>query len=345
MANSSGVLFGVDCSHHQEGFNVGALRPHGIEFIIARTAQAAGNKLDGKTYGTVKDRYYATHKRNALAAGQLFSSYFYVGDRLAPEANVELHASVEPDRSIPVMLDWEDGSGGGNFLRLVTAAFVAAGYHVWGVYAPNWYWKAKGQPSLDGLPPLINSKYANMVPEPLATKYANTSESGWDSYGGNTVHMLQFTSTGRVGGYPVNLDLDAFKGTRAELEAWWYDSAIPTPEPEGDADVALIRTITLPASSTKRTEYLRSLPGGNGCKLVIKVPGMDWNTHRAEATVWLGNVQAFGNDNAGIGHDPFYGDPAGDRGIVFDREIPLPGALFGSIDYSCDQDFELEIYG
>lgn len=341
MADATGILFGADVSHHQNSLPPAALA--NLSFLIARTAQAKGGK-----YNTTKDLMYGTHKANALRAGLLFSAYFYIGVGLTPQQNVDLHASIEPDRNIPVMLDWEEGSGDGAFLRAVHRAFVANGYRVWSIYGPNWYWKAQGQPSLADLPPLVSSKYPDMVPGPLASEWAAAPASYWNGYGGNTVVMVQFTSSGRINGYNGNLDLNAFRGSRDQLAALWGGQATTQPvhEDEGDDTVSLIQTIDMPASKDKIRSYLRDLPGGKNARLVIRVPDMDWTTHLGAATVWLGNVLVFASDNAGIpGSDPYYLDQPGDKAVNYDKAVPVPGALYGSIDYSCDLPWKLEIWG
>lgn len=340
MANSAGVLFGADVSHHQAALDVGSLRTGGVEFVIARTAQAPGGK-----YGKTIDRMYATHKANALRAGQLFSSYFYLGSGLSAEGNANLHASIEPDRKVPVMLDWEEGSGNGAFLAACVGAFQNAGYYVWGTYAPRWYWQAQGSPSLAGLPPLVSSRYPDMAPGSLPSEYAGTPEAYWSGYGGNSVQVLQFTSGGRVPPYGGNLDLNAFKGTRAQLAALWaVGSPNPiAPVPNTGEDVSLIERRTLPASPDTRTEYFRNLPGGQNCKIVVRVPDFNWTT-RVGTVVWQGDIIAFGSNDAGIGHNP-KAQPGFDASIDKDTEFYLPGALTASYSYSCISPVVIEIYG
>lgn len=208
----TGVLRGVDVSHHQPDIDVGRLP---VEYVIARTAQAAGGK-----YGTTIDRAYAKHKANAKRAGKLFCSYLYVGMGLTAAANVALHVSVEPDRSVPVMVDWEDGSGSAAFLRSVIAEFGEAGYHVALTYAPRWYWQSQGSPSLAGLPPLVSSRYPDRVPGDFDTQYRKIPVGFWDGYGGNSVVVVQISANGRLQPYPgTDLDLDAYRGTRAQFAA------------------------------------------------------------------------------------------------------------------------------
>lgn len=338
MADSSGVLFGVDVSHHQDTMDVGLLP---VDFVIARTAQVKGGKYATSTY----DRRYQAHKANASAGGKLFSSYLYLGSGMSAEGNVAVHRSVEPDINVPVMLDWEDGSGDGNFLKACYGAFTDAGYYVWGVYVPSWYWKEQGSPDLSGLPPLIASRYADMKPGSLASEYASTPESYWLGYGNNTPRMVQFTSSLRLPPYPANnLDGDAFKGTRADLANWWNPS---TPLPEnttGESDVSLIQTIRVPASPTTTGIQIPRLPGGANCKLIVRVPGFDWTTRKTTTPVWQGHVFAYGDRNSGVGHDPAY-LPNFKSKLDADAEILLPGALNARYEYSCAVDFDLEIYG
>lgn len=208
----TGVLRGIDVSHHQEDIDVGRLP---VDFVIARTAQAAGGK-----YGTTIDRAYIKHKANAGRVGKLFSSYLYLGNAISAAANAALHASIEPDRRVPVMVDWEDGSGDGAFLRAVVAELGKLGYRVWGTYAPRWYWQRMGEPSLAGLPPLVSSRYPDRVPGDFDAQYRKIPTNFWDGYGGNTVTVVQISANGRLQPYPgTDLDLNAFRGTRDQLAA------------------------------------------------------------------------------------------------------------------------------
>ncbi|MFF4600543.1 lysozyme [Amycolatopsis sp. NPDC001319] len=206
-------IFGHDVSDYQKGIDVSRLA---ARFIIAKSCQGAGSE-----YGTSKASTYATHKANARKGGKLFGAYVYLGNGITPAANAALHASVEPDRTIPVMLDWEKGSGNVAFLRACVDAFQAAGYHVFLTYAPKWYLTGDGGGgSLAGLPPLCSSRYPDYVTRSVAAAYAARTSSAWEGYGGNTVAVLQFTSSGRDAAYPnVNLDCLAFNGTDAELAA------------------------------------------------------------------------------------------------------------------------------
>jgi hypothetical protein len=215
------TIFGHDVSDYQAGVDVSRL---GARFIIAKTCQAAGGP-----YSTTRESSYATHKANATRGGKLFGSYIYLGNGVSAAANAALHASVEPDRSVPVMVDWERGSGDVPFLRAVVAELQKLGYTVNLTYAPQWYLNgAGGGGSLAGLPPLCSSKYPDYVPRSVQDSYAARLGSVWNGYGGNSVAVLQFTSAGRDSAYPgTDLDCLAFAGTDAELTALF--STTPTP--------------------------------------------------------------------------------------------------------------------
>jgi hypothetical protein len=215
------VILGHDVSHHQAGVDVSRLAGR---FIIARTAQAKGGQ-----YSTTRDGMYATHKANARRGGKIFGSYFYLGNGLSAADNAALHASIEPDRGITVMLDWEAGSGNVAFLRACRDEFVRLGYTINLTYAPQWYLNgAGGGGSLAGLPPLCSSKYASTVPGTIAAKLAQVSASYWAGYGGNSVAVLQFSSVGRDAAYPgTNLDCLAFGGTDAQLAALFSTRSTP----------------------------------------------------------------------------------------------------------------------
>lgn len=332
------MLRGGDYSHHQEDLDVSRVPE---DFIVARTAQVKGGK-----YGTTIDRAYAQHKANARKGGKLFSSYVYLGSGLSAEGNVAVHAGVEPDRAVPLMLDWEDGSGNAAFLHTCYGAFTNAGYHVWGLYAPRWYWQAQGSQSLASPAPLVSSRYADNAPGDWESEYRSTPESYWLGYGDNTVRMLQFSSVVRNQPYPTR-DTDglAFKGSRDALADWW-DASTPNP-PVNPADlrgVELVERITLPVAMTTRTERI-SLPGGPGARIVIRPAGISQALgNKTPDPVFMGDIFAWGDNNVGVGHNPVFAPGYNNRWDTV-REWALPGALWADISYSCKNPVVIDILG
>jgi hypothetical protein len=335
MADIAGVLRGGDFSHHQEDLNLGLLP---LDFFICRTAQAKGGQ-----YATTIDRAYAKHKANVARVGKAFSSYFYLGNGLSPAANAALHASVEPDRSVPVMLDWENGSGNGAFLRASYEEFGKLGYFVWGLYAPRWYWLGQGSPDLSWAPPLVSSRYADNTAGNYEQEYASTPESYWAGYGGNSVRMLQFTSSGRLQPYPTrSLDLDAFKGTRADLAAWWNRNK-PNPgiDPADQREAESMERFTVTPPNAGQNMIRVYLPGTPQAAIICR-PRLGQKD--AIKPMWAAPIYAWGQDGVGIGHNP--SDVAGyNPKLTNHRKFDLPGALWADFWYSAAEPFELEIVG
>ena len=334
MADLTGVTRGYDLSHHND---VDAGRLQG-DFVIARTAQAKGGP-----YGDTLDALYKRHRDTARRAGKLFSSYFYVGDGRSAEGNVALHESVEPDRSVPVMLDWEKGSGNGAFLETVYGAFRNAGYFVWGLYAPRWYWQSVGSPDLSWGPPLIQSRYVDNAPGTYEAEYASTPESYWAGYGNNSVKMLQFSSVVRDPAYPSkNLDGDAFRGTRAQLAAWW-NPTLPNPgvDPADQREAESMERFTVTPPNADRNMIRVYLPGTPQAAIIAR-PRLGQKD--ALKPMWAGPIYAWGQDGAGIGHNPSE-TPGYNPKLTNHRAFPLPGALWADFWYSAAEPFELEIVG
>lgn len=338
MADLTGITRVVDVSHHQDGIDVGKLP---VDGVIARTAQAKGGEYD-----TTIDRMYPAHKANAKLAGKLFASYFYLGTGLTPKQNAQLHASCEPDRRVPLMLDWERGSGDGAFLRRCHQAFRDEGYFVFGTYAPRWYWSSQGSPDLSGLPPLVSSRYADTTPGGFEDEYRSTPEAYWGGYGNNSVRLLQFTSVGRLAPYSGrNLDLNAFKGTRQQLSDWWNpNTPNPAPNPadlKPDGVELLERIHVVPTDGNTHNIRINSLPGTPGAAVIIRrrvADGTEW-------PMWIGHIVAWGSDITYVGNDPKAMNPPRNPKVLGDRRYDLPGALWCDLEYSAGEPFDIDVVG
>lgn len=336
MATTTGVTRVVDVSHHQIDIDVGRLQ---VDGIIARTAQAKGGQ-----YGTTVDRAYNQHKANARRAGKLFTSYLYLGSGLTPRQNAELHAGIEPDRGVSLMVDWENGSGNGDFLKACIGELRNLGYFVWGTYAPRWYWSAQGSPDLRDVPPLVSSRYKDNQPGSYLSELEGTPDSYWAGYGNNSVRLLQFTSVGRVDPYPSrDLDCNAFMGTRAQLASWWSPLGwTPTTNPadlDRSEEVMEIVHVTPPNANQNTVRLF--LSGSAGAAVIVrpKIKGDGFS-----APMWVGDIFAWGNDKQGIGHNPT--QVAGyNNKLTSHRRYDLPGALWCDLNYSAAEEFDIAIVG
>jgi GH25 family lysozyme M1 (1,4-beta-N-acetylmuramidase) len=82
-------------------------------------------------------------------------------------------------------------------------------HHPIGGYIPHWYWGARDTTFVDWL---FQSHYVNGSGTP-ASLYAQVTPDFWDSYGGKTPAVLQFTSSATVPGVAGRCDCSAFRGT------------------------------------------------------------------------------------------------------------------------------------
>lgn len=142
----------------------------------------------------------------------------------------------------PLMLDVEPSTLGGNPTVADAEAFVEAFRNAGGVihlvYLPRWWWQELGSPSLSGL----KSRGLRIVSSAYPTNGYSEHGTGWDAYGGMTPTVWQYTASGRFNGEQV--DLNAFKGTVAELESIVRTGKMPPKPPPGPQRHQIGRTNT-----------------------------------------------------------------------------------------------------
>jgi hypothetical protein len=202
------TITGPDVSGFQSGLT---LQP-GTAFAAAKATEGTG----------FTDVTYTDFKGQAARVGALFWAYHFLhqGDPGGQAA----HAYAVVGKT-PLMLDWEPT--GASVPGVADAAgFIDAyrslGGRVWAAYLPHWYWQQIGSPSLAPIAQralvLVSSNY---------TAYSDTGP-GWAAYGGMAPSLWQYTDAQPYGGQHV--DFNAFRGTRAELEAL-VTGQPPTPAP------------------------------------------------------------------------------------------------------------------
>ena len=201
----STLIYGVDISNHQRGIQCQRIANEGFKFSIIKA-----------TEGTWKDPVYRSHFDDAKRAGLHVGAYVYVRDETSAEAHARALDEVVNDKTVPIALDIEDGSGRRvDHFRAIKAAIESRGYRVFLTYMPRWYWERIGCPSLSGLPPLWTSRYPDMKPDYASVIYQRSGLKGWEGYGGLSVAVWQFTSSAKVAGYQI--DANAFNGSEADL--------------------------------------------------------------------------------------------------------------------------------
>ena len=235
---AKGEIFGVDVSEHQDGMSLKRAKQEGISFAILRLCD-----------GTYRDRTFISHLKDAESAGLLVSTYWYLrapseGTTISQQVDV-IDQQMKGRRDLSVWIDVESVSGS---RKLLTGADVHAakrelekrGYTVAGIYSGAWYWEKMpgGEPSMDGLGSLWVSHYGQRnAYGNYRTIYNNeggANHPGWRyPLGDKRPDILQYGSNGLVAGKYV--DVNAFKGTRAELaRVFGYDPkpTHSTPKPD-----------------------------------------------------------------------------------------------------------------
>ncbi|MGH3693631.1 MAG: GH25 family lysozyme [Pseudonocardiaceae bacterium] len=198
------VIVYADISAFQAGIDVGVL-PGPV--LVARVASYVSARI---TAGTFLDLEWPRHRDEARRVGKAPVAYHYIGQTVSPEWQVEqtLRWIGAPPGEIPIMVDWEEGSGDGSWLHAVTDEFIRRGARVPMGYVPRWYWTGHGQPDLRRFPIVVNSDYRTHSPD---------NPAGWAPLGPAAVGALQYTDRAAHGGH--NIDMNAFRGDAEQLSA------------------------------------------------------------------------------------------------------------------------------
>ena len=210
------TLYGIDVASYQAGLNLAEVKAESFDFIIAKATQGSG----------YVDPSWASFRDGANANDLVLVGYHYV-TLDAATAQAENLVSALGDTGIPVMLDFEAGSGDLDNFWAVADAITAAGAHVALSYIPRWYWQEIGSPDLTGVPGLVASDYVDGTGYASALYPGDDSDS-WTGYGGVDPVILQFTDAAEVAGQTV--DADAYVGTADELQQLLTTGDDMTPE-------------------------------------------------------------------------------------------------------------------
>jgi hypothetical protein len=196
------VIVYADISAFQAGIDIGAL-PGPV--LVARVASYVRARIAANT---ILDKQWPRHRDEARRVGKQPVAYHYIGETVSPAWQVEqtLQWIGAPPDEIPIMVDWEEGSGDGWWLHAVTDEFIRRGARVPMGYVPRWYWSGYGQPDLRRFPIVVNSDYRTHTPD---------NPAGWAPLGSAAVRALQYTDREPHAGY--NIDMNAFRGSAEEL--------------------------------------------------------------------------------------------------------------------------------
>ena len=209
-----GTLYGVDISSWQDGMSLAAAKREGIEYAIIRT-----------TDGTYKDRCYRSHLDDAESAGLITAAYHYLrnpseGTTIAQQVQAALE--VMGDKKRPMWLDCETPAGlHVDHIRECKREFERHGVRVIGAYSYVPYWEgsiAPGEPDSHEFGAFWVAAYGSNRTGSPSGIYPGNQHHQWDYPLGNQKPALwQYGSNAQVAGY--NVDINAYRGTRGELEA------------------------------------------------------------------------------------------------------------------------------
>ena len=255
VGKQGGTLHGIDISEHNDGLSCVKAKQEGMDFAIIRLCD-----------GTYVDPVFHSHLADAEQAGMLISTYWYLrapseGTTIAQQVDV-IDRQMGGRRDLPVWIDVESidnrfppGDPRHYLLRgedvwEAKRELERRGYRVPGVYSGAWYWENMpgGEPSMQGLGALWCSNYGlkNGAGEPrsLYAGEGGDRHPGWDyPLGDRKPDLLQFGSRGTVAGHP-NVDINAYRGSKAQLQALFTGKPDATEEPSEEEMNKLYKQLT-----------------------------------------------------------------------------------------------------
>lgn len=239
VGKQGGTLHGVDLSEHQDGMSLKRAASEGIDFAIIRT-----------TDGTYKDRCYHSHLDDAESAGLVTAAYHYLrnpseGTTVAQQVQASLE--VMGDKKRPVWIDVETPAGlHVDHIRQCKQEFERHGVRVIGAYSYVPYWEGRispHEPDSHEFGAFWVAAYGqNRTGSPRAI-YPGDRHQQWDyPLGNQKPAMWQYGSNAQVAGYSV--DINAYRGTKAQLRALFSGQAAPEEEPSEEEMNKLYRQLT-----------------------------------------------------------------------------------------------------
>jgi lysozyme len=196
------TILGIDISHWSNLADYPVdLKEQGYDFLIWKSTE--GSHYVDSTFPRVLPAAYGD---------VLFAAFHYMDDSNVDDQVTLINQTVPAE--VPVIIDMEKGSLG--TAVAIHQKLQATGRITPFFYLPHWYWEQIGKPDISHLPPLWASSwvdgndYGSRLYEKVAIKR-------WEGYGGSSVGMLQFTSTGKLDGITGYVDISACPVDRETL--------------------------------------------------------------------------------------------------------------------------------
>lgn len=226
------TIFTTDVSHHDwdrrsANMDWPAVKASGIDVMCAKLSE--GGPGVGYQWADPRGAVMISSAKRAkltltggyhcLAAGKIQAQVTWFEQLLASAGANWAMLDVEPFPELVqagVKPRWSDVE---TFLDLWGQPGLA-------VYLPRWAWDQLGQPSLmplkDAGAVLVSSNYGPnqaLAPAPLYTVRGGDGGPGWQQYGGVAPAIWQYGSRAKVPGCSGSTDVNAYRGTVAQLAA------------------------------------------------------------------------------------------------------------------------------
>lgn len=235
----SGTIYGIDISEHNDGLSCARAAREGIDFAIIRT-----------TDGTHRDRCYRSHLEDAEAAGLVTAAYHYLrnpSEGTSVARQVQASLEVMGDKKRPMWIDVETNAGlHVDHIRQCKREFEKHGVRVIGCYSYVPYWEghvAPHEPDSHEFGAFWVAAYGQNPYGKPRDIYPGDRHQQWDYPLGNQKPALwQYGSNAQVAGYSV--DINAYRGTKAQLRALFSGQAAPEEEPSEEEMNKLYRQLT-----------------------------------------------------------------------------------------------------
>lgn len=197
-----------------QGYNPSS--PYGVEMV--RAAKTAGADLRGGYHNLIKGDQASINRQVDYLRREM--------DRAGANwgmLDVERYKELLDNGLYP---RWDD-------VRQFDDRWAAVEDRVLAQYLAEWVWVALGKPDLRVLRgPLINANYPLGTtaddPADLYRRCGGNTGTGWDPFGGRTPDGWQYSARAVVPGASSQTDVNAYRGTFAQLQA------LLTPQQEDD---------------------------------------------------------------------------------------------------------------
>lgn len=274
------TLFGIDVSVYQEGISWHNVAAAGMKYAVARA-----------TIGLRVDTTFQSHRAGAQGAGLIAGAYHFLEPGSGSDQADVFMAATNKCHGILAALDCEaPGLTIGN-IRLFADRFKAkTGGHPLFIYTGINFWKVHGNPAIGPLGPLWMAYF-------VTGGYPGDNHPAWDVVLGGVKPTIWQYGPRQIKGRP-SVDGDAFRGTRAELEAFIGQSSTSAPQEEPVLEIVdktngtclLTEDMELLDYSAKPTGVPISVPGPRVSEFATRIDG---GTYRAVEVETGGKTKLF----------------------------------------------------